>query len=111
MRLAVSANAGTSGLSIGQAKLCRAALLALAAFLIAVTVATPNAAQNTTDDVHVAPRKPPDAPKDPREGIDPALKTHTKPIKVDVTGKPVSEANSRNAKLALGPALMMPPPV
>jgi len=85
MRLAVSANAGTCGWSIGQARLCRAVLLALAAFLIAATVVSPNAAaQNTTDDVHIAPRKPPDAPKDPREGIDPALKTHTKPIKVDV---------------------------
>ena len=83
MRLAVSANAGTSGLSFGQARLCRAALLVLAAVMMTGVAATA-LAQNASDDVHIAPRRPPDAPKDPREGIDPALKTHTKPIKVDV---------------------------
>jgi len=84
MRLAVSPNAGTSCLSTGQARLCRAALLVLVAML-AIAVVVPTAvAQSPSDEVHVTPRKPPDAPKDPRDGIDPALKTHTKPIKVDV---------------------------
>src|SRR5208282_1979130 len=84
MRLAVSPNPGTSRLSTGQAMLCRAALLLLVAML-AVAVVVPTAvAQSASDEVHVTPRKPPDAPKDPLNGIDPALKTHTKPIKVDV---------------------------
>ena len=44
----------------------------------------PNAlAQAPIDDVHVTPRVEP--PKvDPSAGIDPSLKTHTKPLKVDV---------------------------
>ena len=85
MLAAVSPNAGTSRLSTGQARRCPAALLVLVAMLLAVAVVLPTAvAQSASDEVHVAPRKPPDAPKDPREGIDPALKTHTKPIKVDV---------------------------
>ena len=44
----------------------------------------PNAlAQAPVDDVHVTPRVEP--PKvDPSAGIDPSLKTHTKPLKVDV---------------------------
>ena len=44
----------------------------------------PNAlAQAPVDDVHVTPRvEPPKA--DPTVGIDPSLKTHTKPLKVDV---------------------------
>jgi Ca-activated chloride channel family protein len=44
----------------------------------------PNAsAQAPVDDVHVTPRIEP--PKvDPSAGIDPSLKTHTKPLKVDV---------------------------
>ncbi|HXP46528.1 MAG TPA: VWA domain-containing protein [Terriglobales bacterium] len=80
----MSPNAGTSCLSTGQARLCRAALLVLVAML-AIAVVVPTAvAQSPSDEVHVTPRKPPDAPKDPRDGIDPALKTHTKPIKVDV---------------------------
>ncbi|MBA3913204.1 MAG: VWA domain-containing protein [Acidobacteriales bacterium] len=39
-------------------------------------------AQTSTEDVHVAPRVQPPAPKEPE--IDPSLKTHTKPLKVDV---------------------------
>jgi Ca-activated chloride channel family protein len=40
-------------------------------------------AQAPIDDVHVTPRvEPPKA--DPNAGIDPSLKTHTKPLKVDV---------------------------
>jgi len=40
-------------------------------------------AQSSTDDVHVAPRVKPEAPK-PTDYIDPALKTHTKPMRSDV---------------------------
>jgi Ca-activated chloride channel family protein len=39
-------------------------------------------AQNSLEDVHVQPRVEPPASKEPE--IDPALKTHTKPYKVDV---------------------------
>ncbi|HEX3321149.1 MAG TPA: VWA domain-containing protein [Terriglobales bacterium] len=41
-------------------------------------------AQNQTDDVHINPRIQPEQPKDPLATIDPALRTHTKPMKVDV---------------------------
>jgi len=81
MRLAVSPNEGTSRLSTGQAA---AARLVLVAMLMAVAAVSAAVAQSVSDEVHITPRRPPDAPKDPREGIDPALKTHTKPIKVDV---------------------------
>src|SRR6204780_2662126 len=55
----------------------------LAVFLIvAVCGALPALAQNSTEDVHIQPRTKPAAPKDP--DVDPALKTHTKPYKVDV---------------------------
>ena len=40
-------------------------------------------AQTTGDDVHISPRVVPVQPK-ASEIIDPALKTHTKPLKVDV---------------------------
>src|SRR5450755_3540069 len=39
-------------------------------------------AQNSTEDVHIQPRVMPGPPKEPE--IDPALKTHTKPLKVGV---------------------------
>jgi len=39
-------------------------------------------AQNSTEDVHIRPRVAPEPPKEP-EG-DPSLRTHTKPVKVDV---------------------------
>ena len=39
-------------------------------------------AQNSTEDVHIQPRIQPPVPKEPE--IDPALRTHTKPFKVDV---------------------------
>ena len=39
-------------------------------------------AQNSTEDVHIRPRVDTTAPKEPE--VDPALKTHTKPYKVDV---------------------------
>ncbi len=55
-------------------------------FLVLLTVAVcsslPLAAQNSTEDVHIQPRVAPEPPKEP-EG-DPALRTHTKPVKVDV---------------------------
>ncbi len=40
--------------------------------------------QNQSDDVHIRPRVEPEGPKDPLSTIDPALRTHTKPVKVDV---------------------------
>ncbi len=50
--------------------------------LIAVCCSIPTSAQNSTEDVHIQPRVQPQPPKEP-EG-DPSLKTHTKPLKVDV---------------------------
>ncbi len=78
-------NAGTSRLFTSQAKLRRAVRMLLLAMLVAAFVVPAAPAQTSPDDeVHIVPRKQPDAPKDPRDSIDPALKTHTKPIKVDV---------------------------
>src|SRR5271169_1171925 len=54
-----------------------AVLLALAACF-----ALPLFAQNSTEDVHIQPRVQPPAPIEPE--IDPSLRTHTKPLKVDV---------------------------
>jgi len=84
MRAVVSAHAGVFRRTGGGAKLCRAVLLLMLA--AAMPIAPTALAQTATsaDDVHVAPRKDPDAPKDPMSGIDPALRTHTKPLKVDV---------------------------
>jgi Ca-activated chloride channel homolog len=50
--------------------------------LVAVCGALPLFAQNSVEDVHIQPRIKPAAAKEPE--IDPALKTHTKPLKVDV---------------------------
>jgi Ca-activated chloride channel family protein len=52
--------------------------------ILLLALACPSAfwAQNV-DDVHIHPRVNA-APPSPEEGIDPALKTHTKPMKVDV---------------------------
>ena len=49
---------------------------------ISACLAFPVVAQNSTEDVHIQPRIRPPAPVEP-EG-DPSLRTHTKPIKVDV---------------------------
>ncbi len=49
---------------------------------VAVCSATPLLAQNSSEDVHIQPRVQPTAPKEP--DIDPAYKTHTKPLKVAV---------------------------
>ncbi len=85
MLAAMFVRAGAGRLSNSQARLYPAALLVLVAMLVAFAFLLPAArAQSPSDEVHVTPRKPPDAPKDPREGIDPALKTHTKPLRVDV---------------------------
>jgi len=53
--------------------------------LLLLTLACPALfwAQNSVDDVHIHPRVNA-APPSPEDGIDPALKTHTKPMKVDV---------------------------
>ena len=54
------------------------------AVLLGLLCAAPSrfSAQTSTEDVHIQPRIQPPAPKEPE--IDPALKTHTKPFKVDV---------------------------
>jgi len=54
-------------------------------FVLLMVVACNNLrllAQNSTEDVHIQPRIAPEPPKEP-EG-DPSLRTHTKPLKVDV---------------------------
>ena len=50
--------------------------------LVLACNAVPVFAQNSTEDVHIQPRIQPPAPTEPE--VDPALKTHTKPYKVDV---------------------------
>ncbi len=50
--------------------------------VVAVCSTLPLLAQTSTGDVHIQPRVQPPAPKQP--DIDPALRTHTKPLKVDV---------------------------
>jgi len=84
MVAAVLPNAGTSRLFTGWAKLCRAARIALLAMLAAAFVVCASAQSAPEDEVHITARKTPDIPRDPRDTIDPTLKTHTKPIKVDV---------------------------
>ncbi|MBI1739800.1 MAG: VWA domain-containing protein [Candidatus Koribacter versatilis] len=55
----------------------------LAVVLVVTTLSIfPVIAQNSTEDVHIKPRVKAPNPKEPE--IDPALKTHTKPFKVDV---------------------------
>jgi len=51
--------------------------------LLVVLVAPAVLAQSPVDDVHVSPRVQPPPPAE-KEIIDPALRTHTKPLKVDV---------------------------
>ena len=58
------------------------ARFSFAVLLVAVCSVLPLLAQTSTEDVHIQPRVQPPAPKEP--DIDPALKTHTRPIKVDV---------------------------
>ncbi len=58
------------------------ALLFVAGLLLAA--APPAAAQSPTSEVHITPRKLPEKPKTPGPAIDPSLKTHTKPMIVDV---------------------------
>ncbi len=85
MVAAVSLNAGAPRLCTSRARLYRAPLMVLLATIVAFTFRVPPAmAQSPQDEVHIVPRKAPEAPKVPRDSIDPALKTHTKPIKVDV---------------------------
>jgi Ca-activated chloride channel family protein len=56
-------------------------------FVLALSV--PMFSQTSEDDVHIVPRTPSQtqtqlAPKDAPSGMDPSLKTHTRPLKVDV---------------------------
>ena len=60
-----------------SAPFCFAVLL-----LVAVCSVLPVVAQSSVEDVHIVPRVMPPAPKD--LDINPALVTHTKPLKVDV---------------------------
>ena len=86
MLAAVFLRAGTSSFSPRRAKLCHAGrvLLLVMVALLAFGFSAAWAQGSPDDDVHIAPRKQPEAPKDPLTGVDPALRTHTKPIKVDV---------------------------
>ena len=59
-----------------------AALSLLLLFAAAVLSAAPAVAQSSTSEVHITPRK--QTEKKPVEQIDPSLKTHTKPMIVDV---------------------------
>jgi len=63
--------------------LLRRAFLLLAAVLIA-SVVLGGAAWAQQDEVHIQPRKKPEATEAKAAGVDPLLKTHTKPFKVDV---------------------------
>ena len=86
MPAAVSPNAGILRLRTSQARVRGAVLIALLA-MTAVALLLPTAAMAQSlseDEVHITPRKQPEAPKNPLDTIDPALKTHTKPMKVDV---------------------------
>ena len=58
-------------------------LLLAVAFQVFLPVSVAHG-QNQTDDVHIRPRVEPEGPKDPLSTIDPSLRTHTKPLKVDV---------------------------
>src|SRR5215472_12006046 len=73
------------GLRSRKTPASRCAVIALLACCFApVLLLVPGSvAQNTVDDVHVRPRIEPAQPS-PEDGIDPALRTHTKPMKVDV---------------------------
>ncbi|MGA7559093.1 MAG: VWA domain-containing protein [Terriglobales bacterium] len=64
--------------------------------VVAVCSALPVLAQTSTEDVHIRPRIQPPAPKEPE--IDPALKTHTKPLKagVDLVLVPVTITDPLN---------------
>ena len=62
---------------------CTVILLLALCFTLASTLVPASVAQNAVDDVHIRPRVEPPQPT-PEDGIDPALKTHTKPMKVDV---------------------------
>ena len=62
---------------------CTVILLLALCFTLAFTLVPASVAQNAVDDVHIRPRVEPPQPT-PEDGIDPALKTHTKPMKVDV---------------------------
>ena len=66
---------------------CGAGIFAVALWLgtLASGLAAISQAQNPIDDVHIAPRvAAPPPPKAETEIVDPALRTHTKPLKVDV---------------------------
>src|SRR5208337_570055 len=64
--------------------------------VFAACCALPLFAQNSTEDVHIQPRVQPPAPKE--SGLDPALKTHTKPFKatVDMVLVPVTITDPLN---------------
>jgi len=59
-------------------------LLLSLVLIVAVCFPFLSFAQNSVEDVHIQPRIQPPAPKDPASEGDPSLRTHTKPMKVDV---------------------------
>ncbi|HXZ79991.1 MAG TPA: VWA domain-containing protein [Terriglobales bacterium] len=65
------------------------ALRQFLALLVCVLLTTTLAISQTSDEVHITPRSQPTQPggsasPSPPAGMDPSLKTHTKPVKVDV---------------------------
>jgi Ca-activated chloride channel family protein len=58
--------------------------LLIVAVCFAFTFTFPAQAQNSTEDVHIQPRIQPPPPTDPAAAGDPSLRTHTKPVRVDV---------------------------
>jgi Ca-activated chloride channel family protein len=69
---------------LGAGKCVLVLWLFLASTAAVISLATIASAQTSIDDVHLSPRVEP--PKsDPASYIDPSLKTHTKPLKVDVS--------------------------
>ena len=60
------------------------AVYILAAFVLSCCFPIFLSAQNLGDDVHINPRPQPVQPAPPSPIVDAALKTHSKPIKVDV---------------------------
>ncbi len=74
---------GSLDRSFERAAQAAAALLALLlGTALVLSLAAPAWAQSSTSDVHIVPRK--QTEKKPLDQIDPALKTHTKPMMVDV---------------------------
>jgi Ca-activated chloride channel homolog len=66
-----------------SASVCRTAVFLCLFSIMSFLWPTAALAQGTAEDVHVLPRRA-DTPKTAMEEVDPSLKTHTRPMKVDV---------------------------